>query len=375
MKRVLIVAHRWPPRYGGLQNIAFRYAELLSKRFKVSIITSKEKGIKNIKPLKTRLIGVNANPFLYNHFGIPQPLFNLNELSKKMKEEVKKNDVILINDRYYLTSFFAVYFAKKYKKKIITIIHTSIQNYKGVSKILYSFLNYIARYVIANSDHIIGVSSESLKNVLTSYKLNVKSQEVLFNSLEKPELINVKKKNKLNLIFVGRLVDFKGVDIILKIAEKLKEDKGVIFNIIGEGIERGNLEKLKENTGLNNVNFLGPIYSREDMLNQYKKNDVVILLSKKREGFPLSISDALVFGKPIIINENVKIKEFEGFNLGFIEDNNNISKIVKHLLSLKSDSVFYDKTSKEAFRFAKKYLDVEKNINKLSGVINGQDNL
>ena len=64
--RVLIVSHRWPPRYGGLQNASFMYAESLAKnnKYDVSVFTSKEEGYDNICPKGVKLIEGKSYPFL-----------------------------------------------------------------------------------------------------------------------------------------------------------------------------------------------------------------------------------------------------------------------------------------------------------------------
>ena len=95
------------------------YAESLAKnnKYDVSVFTSKEEGYENICPNGVNLIEGKSYPFLYNNFGIPQPIFTLNAL-KLLKEAVKNNDFIIINDRYYISSFFAYKYAKKFGKKI-----------------------------------------------------------------------------------------------------------------------------------------------------------------------------------------------------------------------------------------------------------------
>lgn len=366
--KILIVAHRWLPRLGGLQNISYKYAELLSKNNQVSIITSKEKEFINIKPIGTKLIEVKANPFLYNNFSIPQPIFNPYELYIKMKKAVKNNEIIIINDRYYLTSIFATFFAKKYNKKIILMLHTSIQNYSGIKKIFYYINNLIGKYVVINSTHIVGISKNTLEEVLKFYDYQPLKKEVINNIQSKSGKFRFRKNKNLKVLFVGRIIKDKGIDSIIRLAKKLKHNK-INFIIIGEGNEEEFLKNEIKKQRLENIKFIGPIYNRLKLIKYYQNTDVFILLSKKKEGLSLTTCDALLQGKPIFISSKVPFLDIEKKGGGYIVDPRNLDKISNKLKLLQKDFKLYNKMAKNAYNYGKKYLNMDKNLKKFKKIL------
>jgi glycosyltransferase involved in cell wall biosynthesis len=104
-----------------------------------------------------------------------------------------------------------------------------------------------------------------------------------------------------DLIFVGRLIKEKHVDILLKSVVTLKKTYPYITCIIiGDGPERGNLEEMTEMWKLNNnVIFTGFLPSPADIIAHMKSSKVFVLPST-REGFGIAALEALACGLPVI---------------------------------------------------------------------------
>ena len=108
------------------------------------------------------------------------------------------------------------------------------------------------------------------------------------------------------ILFVGRLVERKGVDYLLKAARILK-DRGLRFkvHIVGDGPERGKLVRLKRELGLEDeVIFKGKVDS-ESLVNEYMSSDIFVLPSivdsrGDTEGLGVVLIEALSFGLPVI---------------------------------------------------------------------------
>lgn len=104
------------------------------------------------------------------------------------------------------------------------------------------------------------------------------------------------------LLFVGRLVEKKGVDILLHTLSSLNNQ--VALDIIGDGPERTSLSKLAEDLGLTKVTFHG------NKPNQWVKdhaNDYSAFIAPFRESSTgdknttnLTIKEAMALGIPII---------------------------------------------------------------------------
>tara|TARA_Y100000816_G_C26072946_1_gene564564 strand:- start:184 stop:1398 length:1215 start_codon:yes stop_codon:yes gene_type:complete len=122
-------------------------------------------------------------------------------------------------------------------------------------------------------------------------------------------------KDKLNFLFIGRLIDYKGIDVLLKaLAEYKKENNNFELNILGEGIEKNNLQKLSKNLDLNDkVNFLG-FKNFEDRNEFIKDCDLFFVPSKENkreiEGGPLTLIEAMSFGKICIVSNSIGFQDY-----------------------------------------------------------------
>ena len=104
--------------------------------------------------------------------------------------------------------------------------------------------------------------------------------------------------NKFIIGTVGRLVSVKGIDRLIKSVVHLPRDNGWILIIVGDGVERQNLEDLVKFYGINDyVAFIG--YSI-DVINWYGAFDVCVLPSKD-EPFGIVAIESLSQGVETLI--------------------------------------------------------------------------
>jgi glycosyltransferase involved in cell wall biosynthesis len=100
------------------------------------------------------------------------------------------------------------------------------------------------------------------------------------------------------IAMIGRLAPVKGADLFLWAAHRMLRARPELrFLVIGEGPERGALEALARELGLEGgVRFLG---HRDDLPDLLQIVDVVLMPSR-HEGMPLSLLEALALGKPVV---------------------------------------------------------------------------
>jgi glycosyltransferase involved in cell wall biosynthesis len=88
-------------------------------------------------------------------------------------------------------------------------------------------------------------------------------------------------------------------NIIYAFKELKKKHNNITLEMVGDGPERGNLQMLVMDLGIeNNVNFTG-LLSRNDVVEKISKANALIL-SSKYETFGVVIIEALALGKPVI---------------------------------------------------------------------------
>lgn len=117
----------------------------------------------------------------------------------------------------------------------------------------------------------------------------------LLNPFNIPLLPKESLRGEYGLYF-GRLIDEKGVDVLIN---ALKKCPNIPFKIVGDGPDLENLVKLVRKFGLENVEFLGPMWG--DALNDILLNaQFVVVPSIWHENFPYVILQAFAFCKPVI---------------------------------------------------------------------------
>ncbi len=104
---------------------------------------------------------------------------------------------------------------------------------------------------------------------------------------------------RLKLIFVGRLVDWKALDIVFEAIRQLGDDHQVSLEIIGDGPMRPAWEKLSHDLGLDaTTKFLGWM-NQADCARQLEAADAMVLPSLFESGGAV-VLEAMAMGLPVI---------------------------------------------------------------------------
>lgn len=109
--------------------------------------------------------------------------------------------------------------------------------------------------------------------------------------------------NREGVLFVGRLVDRKGVDVALSALQMLR-GKGIdeSLTVCGDGPERERLEQKSRHLGVSKeVNFIGWT-GRERLAELYSRSKVVIIPSRK-EPFGIVALEAIASGCPVVASD------------------------------------------------------------------------
>lgn len=133
-------------------------------------------------------------------------------------------------------------------------------------------------------------------------KLGVRDVKVIPNGIDFWRINEIKKaKEESDVIFAGRLIKEKNVDILIKAVKLVKEEiPDVKCIIVGDGPEKQKLEKLAYNLRLeDNVKFVGFLENYDNLIS-YMKASKVFVLPSTREGFGIVALEANACGLPVI---------------------------------------------------------------------------
>jgi glycosyltransferase involved in cell wall biosynthesis len=108
------------------------------------------------------------------------------------------------------------------------------------------------------------------------------------------------------VLFVGRLVQAKGVLSLLKAWEKMPAH--VQLKIVGDGPCREQLESALKSGKYSPVSYLGRL-SRPDTLSTMKSARFLVFPSEWYEGFPVTIAEAFACGVPVICSRLGSMQE------------------------------------------------------------------
>lgn len=109
----------------------------------------------------------------------------------------------------------------------------------------------------------------------------------------------INKNKSINVLWVGRITEQKGIDdliIIIDILNKSGHKNSIMWNIVGEGDLRKDVVKLAKRW--NNVCFHG--YVKNDFMSRIYRENNILIVTSKWESFPYVILEAQSFGLPVI---------------------------------------------------------------------------
>jgi glycosyltransferase involved in cell wall biosynthesis len=159
-------------------------------------------------------------------------------------------------------------------------------------------------------------------------------------------LADRKPNRRLKLLFLGRLVDFKGPDLVIK-AFDLACKKGLQADLIiaGDGHLLNTCELLQHDSPYKNrITIHGPV-DRESAAKLYLDADLFVghhrrgPISNREEAFGVTMIEAMSYGLPIVTGRSGGVKEsvIHGVT-GFLVEPGDIDAYVEYLLQLASNA-------------------------------------
>lgn len=137
------------------------------------------------------------------------------------------------------------------------------------------------------------------------------------------------------LVFVGRVVPIKRLDVLLRaVAVARASDPRIRLALVGDGEERGRLERLAGELGIApDVFFLG--YRRE-LHSVFSASDVAVL-SSDNEGTPVSLIEAAAAGLPAVATDVGGVHEVVGEETGVLVPSRDAGALAGALLAMAGD--------------------------------------
>ncbi len=269
--KILLLTHKFWPDVGGIESIT----EMLAERFVaeghiVKVVTWSE----------------DTSYTIFSYDVIRKPTVTT------LFKQHKWADVVFENNICLRLSWPALVLLKP---KVIGL-QTWIQDQNSPNKLQ----GFLKRQWLKKAKAVIACSEAIRKGCWPDAQvIGNPYQERLFKIL--PEAYRL-----YDFVFVGRLVSDKGVDVAIKAVAKLVKTttyKKVIFNIIGDGPEKANLQKMVVESGLqHNVKLLGA-YHGEALVHCLNRHRFILVPSTWQEPFGIVALEGMACGCLPIVSD------------------------------------------------------------------------
>jgi len=217
--------------------------------------------------------------------------------------------------------------------------------------------------------------SEQTRDDLISLGVSAERISVVPNGIDFDRISKVAPSpEELDVVYLGRLIRPKNVDVLLRAAAALKREfPDLRVGIIGDGPERENLEKMARELKLTeNVKFFGFIEDFGDIAALMKSSKVFVIPSTQEGGASIVTLEANACGLPVIavdhplgIDKRLILDGKTGFFVKLSPEN-----VAEKIRILLEDKNLRRTMGADAVKFAKNY-DWERIVDSIEKVYSG----
>lgn len=293
--KVLQVNKLYAPHIGGVETIVQDIAEGLKDRVDMKVLVCQVKGKASVEFMNG--IELNRAGSLGIRFSMPISFSFFSYLRKLSRDR----DILHFHMPFPLGD--AAFFLSGFKGKVIVWWHSDIVRQKALMKVYKPLMNkFLERadcIIVATEGHINGskfLSPYRHKCVVLPYGIDIKS--VAEAPEQTPPLITSDIKKVKKVLFIGRLIYYKGVEVLLDAFSHVHDAH---LYIAGDGPLRTQLEKQAQDMGIaGDVTFMGRV-GNEQLKRLLNECDMLVLPSiANSEAFGLVQIEAMACSKPVI---------------------------------------------------------------------------
>ncbi|HAA43149.1 MAG TPA: glycosyltransferase family 1 protein [Ruminiclostridium sp.] len=315
--RVLMLSWEYPPRIvGGISRVVHGLAQKLGERGnEVHVITCWEMGTKEFEKDKDVYIHrVHSYDVTPNNFvdWVLQLNFSLLEHSIKLINETGKFDIIHAHD--WIVAFAARVLKHSYFIPLISTIHaTEYGRNCGIHDDTQRYINSVEWWMAYESWRII-VNSEYMKEeVKHVFQVPEDKIDIIPNGVDLDKFDGYEKDmdfrrkyardNEKIIFFVGRLVNEKGVHVLIDSVPKvLQYYNDAKFVIAGKGPQLEHLKAKANYMGVSHKVYFTGYVSDEELSKIYKCADVAVFPSLY-EPFGIVALEGMVANVPVVVSD------------------------------------------------------------------------
>lgn len=310
-------------------------------------------------------------------------IFCGNDNNSKLNEKIDGVEIVRRGGSYSVYLFGFLYYFFKFRGKVDLIIDCEngipffTPLYAKVPVILLihhvhqeifrEFLKFPLRHVAAflegrlmpivyRRKQIVTVSDSSMKEIVKMGFVTTNKISIISNGVTGIPNVTYPKTTYPSLLYVGRLKNYKNVDIAIKaFARVLENHKTAVLSIVGTGESYPKLKKLVKKLNVEkNVLFLGRITEHEKV-RKLSQNWVMIQPSQI-EGWGITVIEANACKTPVIASNVNGLKDsvVDG-KTGRLVTSKNIDEFVMAMENIIQDKEYRTRLSDNAYVWAQQF--------------------
>ncbi|TDT98543.1 phosphatidylinositol alpha 1,6-mannosyltransferase/phosphatidylinositol alpha-1,6-mannosyltransferase [Streptomyces sp. 846.5] len=313
--RVLLVGHYYPPHVGGIENVVRHEALHLARRgVEVTVLTSGSRsGTDDGSDAPgVRVVRVAAWNGAEERAGVPFPVLAPRLLFAALRW-ARWADVVHVHDCLYMTSWAAGLAGAATRTPHVLTQHIALVEHpsalvRGVQRAVYAvagrgLLRRAGRVLVLNTAVAAFAVEQGARPETVCHFANGVDTELFRPASSSADRDRARDrfalpKDRVLVLFVGRLVPKKGYDLLLAAA-----GPGFDVVFVGDGAEGRAAEN---RPGVHHLGALPP----DALAEVYRACDVFALPSTA-EGFPLTVQEAMASGLPVVTTDDPGYAPYE----------------------------------------------------------------
>jgi glycosyltransferase involved in cell wall biosynthesis len=273
-----------------------------------------------------RCVNIGELPKMYTRSGsrsLKHALF----YSVNARKIIHEHADVLLTDQTPLIFMPLIWLYSKMNKSKFSVVWHEFWDYDTWSQYSKSFAPaglFIQNYAILFSGNIVVPSERVKKQIIVSKpKKNVRVIQNGFQVGSPSDLIygkdSKKKREEIELLFVGRLIKHKNVEFLISVMSiAVSQNFPWHLTIVGSGPLREKLNSLVQSLDLEKyITFKSNVESLE--LEEIYSSSNIFVFPSEREGYGISVAEALMHNLPVVLLDvfsNASADLITGFEMG-----------------------------------------------------------
>ena len=225
----------------------------------------------------------------------------------------------------------------------IKVVFTSHGSDVKILKKIGSIGDFIINFTVKNSYKFTSVSKTNLDLLKSGIpKKYIPENKIIPMGIDniffQKEAVKKTSSKDINILYFGRIVEYKGVDLLIEALNKLifSENKKLKLLVIGSGVELSHIKNQTNLLGLNDFVEFMDFVDQNTLIKFIDQSDLVVVPSKitrtEFEAGPLTLIESMARQKICIVSDSVGFIEYLNKDNSLVFRSNDVEDLFKIIL-------------------------------------------